>query len=1054
MQKWKRFTFFKKELKKTCTDSLRQVDITTCVGWGPESREKQTVDDPSFLVYGDSMGSLHMLDAFNSGGKRSVQAFRKGVNFTSAANEVLENGSFSRILVALGNSRDVRDEAQQAFAAKITEATALSGNAAAPPPPDLDAGAQVDSGAVQIKFFRVTAEEGLKQLSAIEIFPPKLRVADKIEDGAYVTSFDVLPDLSQIAVGLSDGKIILYRGTFEGSRKHNFDRVVIDNGHGALTGLYLHGEPGAATWQREVVLFAVTATSIKSYQNIRDRKAKPNRLSMSNLLEASVGGEAGCSCVNASGILIVCRDDGIFMYNAEDSRGCYALNGPKAGIYSYKHYACLVSIERGLHRLSVYDTNSKFVALTMTLRSGNSNRRRANRSPSSGVQGNSPVKAEYSKDLILQAMLLSDGSAMHLVSTGGIVFLTTSTRRLYSLEEKTLMEKLNALYKKHMYSIALKIAVGSGVDSRAIYMQSADHLYSKGDFDQATQQYIETIGYLESSRVIRKFLGSQHIGNLASYLEAYHKHPEADLSVNHTTLLLKCFTKMEADEKLRGFIGYDNTKASATKKGSSSSTNMDFDVGAAIDVLSTANYSAEALFLAEKHNKYKEYIQIQLEVIQDWRKALNYIGMIPVRAAGKILKLYGMLMLEKLPEETTDLLKDLCTRVLPNSQSMASEDPEEAIYCLQPEEYISVFIDHPYYLKMFLWDVVVGPAKEGRKSGSDSKFVWNTLIELCLIEDIAKRQLSRKRMVASPTAVKRKDSGLSAAGRPGADTAAKSLVREETMSLLQDPDAKYDTLHIIVKVQQAGCNEALLYLYEKKKMYGMMMQHYMDIGDNRSILRSCRKLGGRNPQIWVKVLNHFASLASPECDSYILQVLKYVSASKPLPILLVVNILSKNESLPMSIIQDYISSQLSVSIDTISELSNEKKRLKTSTAALREKIKVLKTKGKIVQNNKCDLTEHPLEAPTVHFMTGNSYSIDNVPVGPDGELECPIKGPEHRRVWETETALKNKVQNHEDFFREMSHAATTEGKGFKVVAEYFGKNLLTKKSGGRVKGRK
>ena len=144
----------------------------------------------------------------------------------------------------------------------------------------------------------------------------------------------------------------------------------------------------------------------------------------------------------------------------------------------------------------------------------------------------------------------------------------------------------------------------------------------------------------------------------------------------------------------------------------------------------------------------------------------------------------------------------------------------------------------------------------------------------------------------------------------------------------------------------------------------------------------------------------------------------------------------------MSIIQEYISNQLSVSIDTIAELSEEAKRLRTSTKIMKEKIKTMKTKGRIVQNNKCDLTEHQLEPPTVHFMTGNSYSIDNIPVGPDGELECPIKGPEHRRVWETKTALKNKVQNHEEFFREMSHAASTEGKGFNVVAEYFGKNLF------------
>ena len=34
-------------------------------------------------------------------------------------------------------------------------------------------------------------------------------------------------------------------------------------------------------------------------------------------------------------------------------------------------------------------------------------------------------------------------------------------------------------------------------------------------------------------------------------------------------------------------------------------------------------------------------------------------------------------------------------------------------------------------------------------------------------------------------------------------------------------------------------------------------------------------------------------------------------------------------------------------------------------------------------------------------------SVDNLPDN-DGELECPIKSPEHNRVWETEKALNRK----------------------------------------------
>ena len=74
-------------------------------------------------------------------------------------------------------------------------------------------------------------------------------------------------------------------------------------------------------------------------------------------------------------------------------------------------------------------------------------------------------------------------------------------------------------------------------------------------------------------------------------------------------------------------------------------------------------------------------------------------------------------------------------------------------------------------------------------------------------------------------------------------------------------------------------------------------------------------------------------------------------------------------------------------------------------------------------------------------MSGYSYSVDNLPDN-DGELECPIKSPEHNRVWETEKALQEKANNHEDFFREMSHASSSATTGFKVVKAYYGRNVL------------
>ena len=77
-------------------------------------------------------------------------------------------------------------------------------------------------------------------------------------------------------------------------------------------------------------------------------------------------------------------------------------------------------------------------------------------------------------------------------------------------------------------------------------------LFSKGNFDGAINQYLKTIGGLEPSYVIRKFLDAQRIHNLTSYLQALHEQNRAN--PDHTTLLLNCYTKLKDDKKLQEFI--------------------------------------------------------------------------------------------------------------------------------------------------------------------------------------------------------------------------------------------------------------------------------------------------------------------------------------------------------------------------------------------------------------------------------------------------------------------------------------------------------------------
>lgn len=85
-------------------------------------------------------------------------------------------------------------------------------------------------------------------------------------------------------------------------------------------------------------------------------------------------------------------------------------------------------------------------------------------------------------------------------------FLTFSSQ-LSCLEEKPTSAKLNMLYRKSLYVLALNMAKSQLLDESSvadIHRQYGDHLYMKGDYDGTMAQFVKTTGYTQPSYIIRK----------------------------------------------------------------------------------------------------------------------------------------------------------------------------------------------------------------------------------------------------------------------------------------------------------------------------------------------------------------------------------------------------------------------------------------------------------------------------------------------------------------------------------------------------------------------
>jgi Tfp pilus assembly protein PilF len=79
--------------------------------------------------------------------------------------------------------------------------------------------------------------------------------------------------------------------------------------------------------------------------------------------------------------------------------------------------------------------------------------------------------------------------------------------QLFRLQEKPTPEKLGMLYARQHYTLALSVASTQGLDDAGvadIHRQYGDYLYGRGDYDAAMAQYVQTIGSVQPSYVIRK----------------------------------------------------------------------------------------------------------------------------------------------------------------------------------------------------------------------------------------------------------------------------------------------------------------------------------------------------------------------------------------------------------------------------------------------------------------------------------------------------------------------------------------------------------------------
>ncbi|KAF8633473.1 hypothetical protein AX15_001433 [Amanita polypyramis BW_CC] len=398
-------------------------------------------------------------------------------------------------------------------------------------------------------------------------------------------------------------------------------------------------------------LFIATTSHVLSYQVSGKGSGAPA------MVVDEIGCGLGCARMDwRARDMLVAREEAIYLCGTEGRGACFAYEGHKSSIHTHRHYLVIVS-----------------PPFTPTTHSSSATVRNFVRQASLSVAETDITKVvvfDLENKHVAYSSTFTQG-VRDVVSQWGRVYIVTNDGNLLMLQEKPTQDKLDILYRKSLYPIALNLANTQGLDEPTvadIHKQYGDHLYAKGDYDSAMQQYLQTIGHLQASYVIRKFLDSQRIHNLITYLQELHSLGVAN--ADHTTLLLNTYTKLKDLSRLDSFIKLESKRNRSQDRDGEPGLNpnsdeLPFDLDTAIRVCRQAGYFEHASYLAKKYERHEDYLSIQIEDAGNYKDALQYLRMLGSEAAENNLARYGRALLDSLPDEMTQLLIDLCTTTGP-----------------------------------------------------------------------------------------------------------------------------------------------------------------------------------------------------------------------------------------------------------------------------------------------------------------------------------------------------------------------------------------------------
>lgn len=851
-----------------------------------------------------------------------------------------------------------------------------------------------------------------------------------------ITCFKFNFDLTCLAVGYTNGKVILVRGDL--LRDRGAKQRVIYESNDPITGIQFN--------EKEMVLYITTTSKILTVSTTGRNQGKPTQI-----LSLKTGVDLSCTDIDKNtNDLIVGLPGAIRYYNHINKLSTINFDTPKLKIMKFDSQSSSKSSFLLIVSPQHEDTATKALMTRIIMLD--------------------LVNMYISFNILIPSTLIN-----YVFTMKGDLYLLSADGVLYKLHEKPINQQIELILQRGLFQVAFGLAKQLNLSNEVllrIQKLHGEHLYDAQNYEESVEVFTKCLELFEKKKgggksdaeddsdedlddfvmnIITKFKDATNIANLTRFLTRLHEMGIAN--IDHVTLLLCCFCKLKLVDNIDKFI--DELEVSLNFQ--------DLNFQLIINLFKECGYFQQVIKLLYKLNQPNLIVDIQLYDLKKPKLALSYIKTLTIDELLLILIDHSKTLLDSCPIETTELLINVFTgKYVPNDSKepivIDREETKEVVMKLtnyqafvnylsganeqeveeegqtanhaptylppRPSLIYSSFTDHPNEFVIFL-EACIETFDKFQGNIADKKETLLTLLEMYL--SIHSASQDKDWLVKAEHLV----------------TQYGNVLDHKSLLLLSH---LYDFKHgEIVAKEMAGMQESLFMSYQISE----------DVDGCFEILK---KFGDVKPELYKLMLKFIISKRSifervNENDfQYILDRINFFKLMNPLELLQVLTEHPERDYITLGLIKDYLIDNFKQKNKEI--INNEKLIEMYEQESTKSSYKLSElTKPFVIQNNKCSMCELKLDFPVVHFKCRHSFhqkclstnlimNEDGVDGRSESTPQCPLCIGHANEIRNAKAGQYRSKDNYQVFLSSLHESKDK----FKFIADYFGKGVMENES--------